>query len=73
MAIFNGKKPIISKETANKLGLTVEPLNSYCLRFHLSRTAALFRIRKSNAYGYKLNGRWFVVTRNGEDLTDVIQ
>ena len=72
MPINPGRKPIISAEFALRYGLTIEPLPAYCERVFITPGGARHRIRRSLAYGYKVNGHWFVVTKNGEDLSGIV-
>ena len=66
------RNPVISTEFASTYGLTIESLKEYCERAFIVKSAALNRINRNQAYGYKVNKRWFVVTKNGEDLKDII-
>lgn len=64
--------PIISQSFAHEFGLTIESTEQYCQRNFIQRPGAIKRVKRGKAYAYKLNGRWWFVTKNGEDLKDII-
>lgn len=66
------KRPVISQEFAQQYGLTLETLAQYRKRNFLSKAGAFDRIKRQKAYAYKVRNRWFFVTKNGEDLRDII-
>ena len=72
MAINSGRKPIISAEFALEHGLTIESLPDYCDRVHISKSGAKHRIKRSLAYGFKVGGHWFIVSKNGQDLSGIV-
>lgn len=72
MAINSGRKPVISVEFASEHGLTIESLPNYCQRVFITRSVALYRIKRSLTYGFKVGGHWFIVTKNGQDLSGIV-
>lgn len=62
----------VSKEFADTHGLKIETLPQYCQRVFISKSGAMGRINSNKAYGFKMNGRWFIVSKNGEDIKFII-
>jgi hypothetical protein len=64
--------PIISQEFAQQYGLTLESTKQYCQRNFITRRGAIKRVKRGKAYAYQVSRHWYFVTKNGEDLKDII-
>jgi len=70
--VMGRKHPIISTEFASAYDLDIESLPEYASRNFITRDGALKRVKRNKAWGYKEHGRWYVVTKKGEDLKIII-
>lgn len=66
------RNPIISTEFASTYDLDIESLPEYANRKHLSYSGAYRRVTRNKAWGFQVGKRWYVVTKNGEDLKIII-
>lgn len=66
------RKPPISKEFALTYGLTIETVSEYAKRAHIAPRTARARVARSRAYGFKLGGRLYIVTKDGQDLKFIV-
>lgn len=64
--------PIISQEFAQQYGLTLESMKEYCQRNYITKASARERVKRGKAYAYQVAKHWYFVTKNGEDLKDII-
>lgn len=66
------KNPVIGEEFAERYGFDIETVKAYSQRLFIDKTTAYYRIKRNRCYGFKVNSRWFIVTKNGQDLRDII-